>query len=250
MQGMSHSVRLAVDLGNSVIKVGLFSEEQILDVFASPSLKEVVAHISSWNRQTSLRRIGICSVVPDRTKLLIVAIHEFSDVSIFEVSHHAKSPIQIAYTPATSLGHDRLVAACAAWKPGRSHIVVDAGTAVTVDLINAEGVFLGGAIMPGPEIGNRALSEYTANLPNVPLLSLDGAFGTSTVEALQYGLVHGMIDGIIGTITRMRESISHLPAVTLTGGWAHLLAKYIPEAHVRENLVLHGVRALMEFNGQ
>lgn len=249
MQETSHSVRLTIDLGNSFIKAGLFTGDKILDRQGSPSVEEIVGCISAWNASTVLCGIGICSVVPDRSAFLISRIREFSDVQIFEVNHLAKHPIHIHYLPAESLGHDRLAAACAVWHPGQPHIIVDAGTAVTVDLISTEGVFLGGCIMPGPAIANRALSEYTVNLPNVPLTPPAGGLGNSTVSALQHGLVYGLADGIIGAITRMKNSLDQAPSVTLTGGWSHLFANHIPEAHIRENLVLHGIRVLMQFNG-
>ncbi len=249
MQEMSHSVWLTIDIGNSAIKTGLFAENQTLATTTESSIEEALARIATWNTQTPPCRIGLCSVVPQQSEILISRITELTDAPIFEVNSHADSPIQLNYTPAENLGPDRLAAACAAWYPGgTSQIIIDAGTAITIDVVRADGAFLGGVIMPGPTLSNRALADYTAKLPDVSLTPPEGAFGTSTVEALQHGLIYGMIDGVLGTIARIERFLDSSSAITLTGGWHQVLAKHIPEAQINRNLVLHGIRLLMQFN--
>lgn len=249
MQEMSRSVWLTIDIGNSAIKTGLFAEDRTLATATESSVEEALARIATWNTQTPPCRIGVCSVVPGQSEVLISRITKLTDAPIFEVNSHAVSPIQLNYTPAENLGPDRLAAACAAWYPGgTSQIIIDAGTAITIDVVRADGVFLGGVIMPSPTLSNRALADYTAKLPNVSLTPPDGAFGTSTVESLQHGLIYGMIDGVLGTIARIEQSLDSSSVITLTGGWHQVLAKHIPRAQINRNLVLHGIRLLMQFN--
>lgn len=249
MQEMSHSVWLTIDIGNSAIKTGLFTGNRILQTATESSLDKVWGRIVTWNTQAPPCQIGICSVVPQQSEILTSRITELTGAPIFEVNSHAHLPIRLNYTPAEDLGPDRLAAACAAWYPGgTSQIIIDAGSAITIDIVNADGLFLGGVIMPGPTLSNHALVNYTAKLPNIPLNRPKGAFGSSTVEALQHGLIHGMIDGVLGAIARAEQILDSPAVITLTGGWHPLLAEDIPKARIHENLVLHGIQLLMQFN--
>ena len=158
-------------------------------------------------------------------------------------------PIQINYTPKETLGPDRIAAACAAWSDGKAgQIIVDAGSAITVDVVSTEGIFLGGVIMSGPTVSSRALVDYTAKLPNIPLVIPNGVLGDSTVTALQHGLIYGMIDAINGAIDRLQSIFDHPPTIQLTGGWHSLLAERIPGAQVNKHLVLEGIKLLMHSN--
>ncbi len=247
---MFHSVCLTIDIGNSAIKAGLFHGELIQNSIVTHSVEEASARIAAWNAQTSFHQIGLCSVVPKKSEQIISRIRSFTDVSIFEVNINATLPFKIKYTPAESLGPDRLAAACAAWHSGDgSQIIIDAGSAITIDVLSAEGIFLGGIIMPGPTLANRALADYTARLSDVPLVFPEGVLGNSTIEALQHGLLYGMTDGIIGAINRIERTLASTPVITLTGGWHQLLADKIPNVRVNKNLVLDGIRLLMQFNG-
>ena len=246
---MSHSVLTTIDIGNSAIKAGLFAEDQIREATTLNSIEEVFAHISTWNTATPICRIGMSSVVPEQTEIFISGISELIDVPIFQVSSHVHLPIRLNYNPTENLGTDRIAAACAAWYPGgHSQIIVDAGTAITIDVVSTDGIFLGGMIMPSPSLSNHALANYTAKLPDVPLTLPHGAFGNSTVEAMQHGLIHGMIDGVLGGIDRIKRHLHSPPMITLTGGWCQTLTEKIPHAKVNRNLVLHGIRLLMQFN--
>lgn len=249
MQEMSHSIWLTIDLGNSAIKSGLFCGDQLLSVTSAPSIELLSVQLASWSAQHSIDRIGLSSVVPEHSRILVSEIQKFTDSAILTIDSHVTLPLKLNYAPAKTLGADRIAAACAAWYPGGDpHIVIDAGTAITIDAVSSEGTFLGGVILPGPTLGNRALATYTAKLPDVTLTRPDGAIGNSTIEALQYGLMYGMIDGVSGMIKRIKNAIGGTPVITLTGGWSNLLADHIPEVAVRKNLVLHGIRLIMELN--
>ncbi len=246
---MFRSVCLTIDIGNSAIKAGLFRGEQIINRMSFQSIEEIIASIEAWNIQTPFHQIGVCSVVPQKSERLISEIRYLTDTSIFVVTPDAELPIKVTYTPKGSLGPDRLAAACAAFHSGKGpHIIIDAGSAITIDAVSAEGIFLGGIIMPGPTLANRALANYTAKLPDVPLAFPGGVLGISTVEALQHGLLYGMIDGIIGAIHRIKRTLASNPVILLTGGWHQLLADQIPSARINKNLVLEGIRVLMQLN--
>lgn len=248
---MFRSTWLTIDVGNSSTKIGLFSGDDLLKAANRDSAEEVLEIISAWQAETSIVRIGLCSVVPRQSDILLLKINQLSGTPVFRVSSSVNLPLQIDHTPVETLGPDRLAAACyAAHNKAGAHIIIDAGTAITIDAVNENSTFLGGVIMPGPVIANLALTNYTAQLPEIPLSLPDGALGHSTVEALRHGIVHGTADAVMGAIIRIREALASTPIITITGGWHSLLADKIPEAQIDPHLVLRGIRLLMQFNPQ
>ena len=246
---MFRSTWLTIDVGNSSTKIGLFSGDDLLKAANRDSAEEVLEIISDWQAETSIARIGLCSVVPQQSDILLSNINQLSGTPVFRVSSGVNLSLQIDHTPAETLGPDRLAAACyAAHSKSGAHIIIDAGSAITIDAVNEKNTFLGGVIMPGPEIANLALANYTAQLPEIPLTLPDGALGCSTEEALRHGIVHGTADAVIGAIVRIREALANTPTITITGGWRSLLVDKIPEAQIDPHLVLRGIRLLMQFN--
>jgi type III pantothenate kinase len=151
------------------------------------------------------------------------------------------------------VGIDRLlnaIAANARRKTGQLALVVDSGTATTIDLIDERGVFRGGAILPGFEMGAKALNEYTALLPLIQHHRLHDrvphAIGRNTTEALESGLYWGhvgavrqLIDSIL--IESTPATASPDPLILLTGGAARVLRAHLPEAHWEAALCLQGL---------
>jgi len=162
-------------------------------------------------------------------------------------------PLQIDVDFPDKVGIDRLlnaIAANARRAPGQIAIVVDSGTATTVDLIDGAGVFRGGAILPGFEMGARALNEYTAILPLIQHHRLHDrrphAVGRNTTEALESGLYWGHIGAVrqlIETILNASASstASSEPLILLTGGAAPVLRSHLVEAHWEAALCLQGL---------
>lgn len=248
---MFRSTWLTIDIGNSNTKIGLFSGDDLVKTANENSAEEVLEIISDWQSETPIIRIGLSSVVPQQTDFLLSRINQLSGAPVFHVNSNVNLPLQIGHTPAETLGPDRLAAACyAAHKTSGAHVIIDAGTAITIDAVSENKTFLGGVIMPGPAIANLALTNFTAQLPEVPLTLPDGALGRSTVEALRHGIIHGTADAVMGAIVRIREALASTPTITITGGWYSLLIDKIPEAQITPHLVLHGIRLLMQFNPQ
>ena len=130
-------------------------------------------------------------------------------------------------------------------RPIARPILVDTGSAITVDFVSADGVFRGGAIMPGIDMSARALHEFTDLLPLVSLNELGAsppALGISTVTAIRSGLYWGAVGGIRELIARLSASLAQPPALFLTGGAAaHLAGVLGLEARYEPHLVLSGV---------
>jgi type III pantothenate kinase len=126
---------------------------------------------------------------------------------------------------------------------------VDFGTATTYDVVSEKGEFLGGAIAPGVQISNAALSTSTARLPQVEVHAPRSAIGKNTVESIQSALVFGTAAEADGLVERMREEIGGDATVVATGGLAPLLVPFCRMIdHHDEWLTLEGLRLVFERN--
>ena len=147
-------------------------------------------------------------------------------------------------------GRDRLAAAvgAATLYPGRNTLIVDVGTAVTLDVVSAEGVFLGGCISPGVAMRFRALHDYTAALPLCRAAEATGLVGRTTGEAIRFGVMNSLRFEIEGYIARMEAQFEDL-CVIFTGGDAKFFAKRIKNTIFANcNLVFCGLNRILEYN--
>ncbi len=144
-----------------------------------------------------------------------------------------------------------------AWALGRgaSVIALDAGSAITTEVVSAgkpgrhEPVYLGGAILPGPDLLRRALARDTRQLPDVPWPETVSPIGTSTVGAIQAGLGALVLDGVAGLLRRTQAALGGGALVVATGGWGPWLAERLTEVdRVEPHLVLEGVRRIAAMN--
>lgn len=197
----------------------------------------------------------MASVVPAVTERLAEAVRAETLRPSLAVGHTLTLPFAMGYETPETLGADRLAAAAGALalyreaQPGRPLVVVDVGTAVTVEVVSADDVFLGGVIGAGPELARRALADGTAQLPDVAPELPRRAIGRSTREAIQSGLLFPFLDGARGLLARIAGELGAEPFVVATGGWGALLAEHVLAIdHAEPHLVLHGVRALLDLN--
>lgn len=192
-------------------------------------------------------RVAYAGVVPQVEKALRVAAKKLTGCAPYSVGPNSPLGFRVRYRPLSSLGRDRLAAAAGAVElAGTPVIVVDFGTAITVDAVSRRGVFLGGAIAPGPALSARALARGTARLPLSPLKPPRSAIGGSTGECLSSGIVMGLAALADGLVSRMAEEMREKSvAVLATGGAAKLVAPYSRGRwKVVPGLVLRGIRAV------
>ncbi|MEO0530522.1 MAG: type III pantothenate kinase [Planctomycetota bacterium] len=264
---------LAIDVGNTRVKAGVFAgaaadcvesaQSGVLPI-ASARVPEPVAAFSAtaeelagfaeWvaDELASLGRVVIASVSQPTEDAVVAALR---DVKVERLTSETL-PIRLDVEQPESLGVDRAVAAVAANRlrhAGKPAIVVDVGTAITVDLIDEEGVFLGGAILPGPGLAARALAEKTDRLPDVRFGELDtspDAVGRATEPAIRAGVYWGAVGSIRELIARQRDRCVVPPQVFLTGGAAPSFARLIggPDLTVRylPHLTLTGIAIAAE----
>ena len=246
---------LAFDVGNSAIKCGLFEGDRLdRTLQLSHESATLSASLSSILEGSRVNGAGIASVVP-RTGSLLEQHLRNAGIPVTVVTPSMPLPFRVDYRTPETLGTDRIAAAAAAWvlfgkevnMQARSVVALDAGTAVTCEVVRRDGVYLGGTIGPGPVLMQRALNRETAQLPEIPLEVPDGAVGRSTVEAIQSGVMYGFIEASRGLLQRIQSNLGEEAYVVSTGGWGELLKEHVRQVAVYEpHLVLKGVRILAE----
>ena len=253
------SAFLAVDIGNSAVKVALHDGGAWSEVASFKSSVDAPPEV--WAPRlaklaSGAAASGVCSVVPALTPTLADALREATGSEPFVVSASGPLPFRMGYATPQTLGHDRIAAAAAAWLlfgagENRPVVAFDAGTAITVEAVDvpagvANGpVYLGGAILPGPHTLRRSLARGTAQLPEVEWERPERAIGRSTAEAIQSGLTTLVLDGMAGLLQRTALELSSPPVVVASGGWGGWLARRLPVVDaVAPHLVLDGIRLL------
>jgi type III pantothenate kinase len=161
-----------------------------------------------------------------------------------------KTGMPILYENPREVGADRIVNAIAAYERFRGGcIIVDFGTATTVDVVTPKGEYLGGAIVPGVQVSADALYHAAAKLPRVEIVRPKGAIGKNTVASMQSGLVFGYAGMVDALVERFRKEIDFPAHVLATGGLAPLIARESSTIETTdEMLTLEGLRILYDRN--
>jgi len=243
---------LAVDIGNSETVVGRFRGES-LDGFwrltSGRNTADELRLVLEALVKTGASGSGsiVCSVVPSLTGPWSDALHAVTGHRPVEVSSkNARMPVKV--TDPESVGADRLANAFAAKKLyGVPSIVVDLGTATTLDCVSRAGAYVGGAIAPGVVTGSEELFRRAARLARVDLRRPERALGRTTEECLRVGVLWGNAGLVDALVRRVRAELGGKPKVIATGGLASVLA---PECEtvdvVDEGLTLKGMRLIWE----
>jgi type III pantothenate kinase len=194
---------------------------------------------------------ALCSVVPKATPLAREAVRQLWRLDTLELTPKTLRGVGIDYPRPDSIGPDRLANAVAARHGfGAPVIVVDFGTAVTFDVVNHAGNYVGGIIAPGLAAMTEYLHEKTALLPRVRIREIKNAIGRSTEQAMLVGAVHGYRGLIRELLAELKRELKtrRLPVVA-TGGYAKLIAAKLPEiSAVAPALTLEGLRLVWRAN--
>ena len=251
---------LAVDMGNTHIEVGLLDGDQILfsermatDVNKTSSEYAVLIHSLFEIRNINVEEIEgaiISSVVPPLTFEIREAIKKVTGLTAMVVGTSLKSGMRIRIEDPKSLGADLLVGGVAAKEfYGAPAIIIDMGTATTITVVDENGDFIGGVIMPGVGTSLNALSAGTSKLPKIDLVTPKKIISTTTIECMQGGVVYGQASLLDGMISRMRKELGYPAKVIATGGLAKLIVPYCESEITLDNdLMLKGLRKIYEMN--
>jgi type III pantothenate kinase len=249
---------LAIDVGNTNTVLGLFRAERLVRswrVQTDPRAtgdEMLLTFRGLLQGQPEISGVALCSTVPSVLReMRVVLEHWRGRVPIIIVEPGTKTGVPVLTDNPKEVGADRIVNTLAAHTLfGGPCLVVDFGTSTNLDVVSAQGEFLGGALAPGIEISIEALASHAAQLRRVELVSPRSVIGKNTVEALQSGALYGFagqVDGLVRRITR--ELGAPLTAVIATGGLAPVV---VPESETitdhRPDLTLVGLRLIYERN--
>lgn len=244
-------MNLVIDIGNSSAKLALIedgcvTERMRVERLDVPLLTSLLEQGEGHIKQVALATVaGVTAEVEEFLK-----VH--TDYYL-HVDHTTPMPIRNSYATPHTLGIDRLVAAVGATAifAGCNILVVDLGTAITVDMVSAEGVFLGGNISLGASGRFRALNDYTARLPLVELSeSANVELGTDTQSAIRNGVVSGIIYELEGYIARAEAKFDDLKII-FTGGDAKYFAKRLKNTiFATADPVFWGLNKILEYNAK
>jgi type III pantothenate kinase len=247
---------LAINIGNSAVKFGLFEGDKLIDVVAAPSSTKTVEQFwaivkkplgSGEGEEAKVEKIGIASVVPVLSDI-------YTRLAEMHLSHkpyilNSESPLgfKVLYDEPSQVGADRLANIAAARELyGFPAIVVDIGTATTFSVIDQDGDFAGGPIAPGPATAAGSLFEKAAKLFPIKIEKPEKLVATNTAEAMKAGIYYGNLGQIDHIVLRLRREFSgHNTKVVITGGLAELFGPEIPGVDaIDPYLTLRGINLI------
>ena len=239
---------LTIDQGNTCVKV---------DILDGNSAEIVASRTFGTLQASDLKKLcikhkpsaAIYCTVSEHNPAIIEALNSLTPHTI-EMSVDTPMPVRIAYATPHTLGLDRVAAAIGAYSlchDNRDILVIDIGTAITYDIVSADGVYRGGNIAPGPDMRLRALNRFTARLP---LVTIDEAtdvplWGTDTASALR----SGALEGIVGEILHYRNLAGADAHIVVTGGQAPVILRHLPfQPITHPHLVSLGLYTILRYN--
>jgi type III pantothenate kinase len=251
---------ILVDVGNTNTVFGVQRGKELIEAFRLSSDHERTADeygalvLPLFQRQgldpLDAEAVVISSVVPPLHATLERLARKFFGKPPLWIEPGVRTGMPIRYDNPAEVGADRIVNAVAAYeKFGKTHgaplpmVVVDFGTATTLDAVSAKGEYLGGAICPGVTISADALFQRAARLPRIDVRKPSNVIGRTTVMAMESGLFYGYVGMVEGLVRRMNAELGGNAKCVATGGLAAVIA---PETQLIDavdiDLTLHGLR--------
>ncbi|MFT6077045.1 MAG: type III pantothenate kinase [Myxococcota bacterium] len=244
---------LAIDIGNTNIVFGLFLGDKLIHKFRletskSKSVEDYSIDIVELflNKQVDCLKIAavtLVSVVPNLNTTIEDAVQKFYGGEVLVAGRNLKLNVRVEIKNKKEVGQDRLVNAIAGYeKFGGDLIIADFGTATTLDVVGAEGEYLGGVIAPGIHLSLKALHDMTAQLPKIQVKAQKNVIGKSTVEAMNSGIYFGYISLVQGLVEKIKSELNRPMKLVLTGGLSSLFGEALvtPE-FIQHDLTLEGL---------
>jgi type III pantothenate kinase len=242
-------MNLVIDIGNSRVKISVFNSGDV--IFTIPLDEIAPENIQMLKEEHPSLTQAILSATRDVSSDLISYLTNNFDTFI-DLDAKTPLPIENLYETKETLGKDRLAAVVGAFDlyPNTNVLVIDAGTAITFDLINEKGQYLGGNISPGLEMRFRALNQFTGQLPLVQKNEFENLYGRTTEEAIRAGVQHGIVFEVDKAIDTFKEFYNNLKVI-ITGGDAKFFDKKLKNSFfVHFNLTALGLNRILEHNGE
>ena len=220
---------LAVSVGNTRTRVGSFVDDKLREVstFCNDRREKIGAAIEAAYAPLDGRddaTILLSTVDPDRGDQVQKVIRQQLGQEVYRVERDMPIPVGRQLDPEALVGEDRLLNAAAAYdKHKQACVVVDAGTAMTIDLVDGAGTFHGGAITPGAQLMLDSLGQRAAQLPELELRKPEEVVGHNTAEAMLAGVFYGMRGIVRELVEQYAFDTGQYPMVIATGGDAQVL---------------------------
>src|ERR671919_2924415 len=251
---------LVVDVGNTQTHLGTFEGTELIQHWRYATVRTSTADElgAALRALLALRGLSfddldasiVSSTVPRLRPEWVEVGERYLGHELLVVGPGLRTGMSIRYDNPREIGPDRLVNAVAGFdRCGGPCVIVDFGTAVTHDVVSAEGEYLGGVIFPGVEISLEALTERAAALPKVDLIEPRTLIGKSTVDAIRSGMIFGYAAMVDGILRRLRGELGDGTKAIATGGLAHVVVPFCECIDdVDDLLTLKGLRLIWELN--
>jgi type III pantothenate kinase len=221
---------LVLEIGNSHIALAsvIDDEVRLTQRMGLDEMSELEAALEpAWESlpEGRGRAVVVGSVVPTLLDRVLSSVRDELHTDARFVGRDLRLPMSLALEHPERVGVDRVCAAAAAYERyARACAVASFGTATTIDCVNDEGVFLGGAILPGLQMQARALHEGTAQLPLAHVEAPRATYGGTTEEAIQVGVACGAVGALREIVERYATDLKRWPQLVLTGGSSSMIA--------------------------
>lgn len=247
---------LAIDVGNTNTVIGVFHGEHLADSWRirtdpQATSDELLFLFRGLLGDYKVDGVSVCSTVPAALReIRRMVSRAFRDLPTVVVEPGTRTGVPVLIDNPKEAGADRIMNTLAAHHLyGGPAIVVDFGTSTNLDVVSARGEFLGGALAPGIEIALDALASRAAQLRKVELVPPRSVIGKGTVEALQSGMIYGVVGQVDGLVRRIRAELGAEATAIATGGLAQLVLKESETLqHHEPHLTLIGLRLVFEKN--
>jgi len=225
---------LTIDIGNSNIALGYFEQKTLkynwrfstrIDRTSDELGILILSFLQSEGlKYCNLNGVIISSVVPDLVSQFVQTIKRYCNITPLIVGSDIMLDIKILYEHPKEVGADRLCNAIGCIENyGTPAIVIDFGTATTLDVISRDKEYVGGLIAPGIETASQFLHKLAAKLPRVELMFPESVIGRTTEKSIQSGIMNGTVVMIDGLVTMVKAEMNEDAQVIATGGLAHLI---------------------------
>ena len=236
-------MNIAVDQGNSRIKIGFFEGNQLTEKIEQSSVDDIVSTIVNAGPE----HVVIGTVGRDGNKLANILEEK---IPIVRVNSTIPLPFFNKYQTPQTLGPDRIAIAAAAIDkfPQENCLAISMGTCITYNFIDKDSNFMGGAISPGIHMKLKALHNFTANLPLVEVVDFKGIYGQTTEDSILCGVLLGTLSEIDGMIENYLTKFADLKIIICGGDASFFETKLKASIFVNPDLVLFGLHKILQHN--